>query len=174
MKPLLVIGVGNPLMGDDGVGCVVAERLASDPRLLPSAEVICGGSDLLRYAGQMEGRSRVLVIDAIQDDAEPGSVVLLEGARSGLDEHQAHVHQLSAVQAIGLLEMLGSIRCTLLGISISSVAVGTGLSPALNARMPVILDRVVQELGRRPPDNIRRPVASSGWSDFSGLRVPSI
>jgi len=50
--------------------------------------------------------------------------------------------------------MIKSVRCTLLGISISSVAVGTGLSPMVDVRMPAILDRVLQELGHRPPDNM--------------------
>jgi len=153
MKPLLAIGLGNPLMGDDGVGCAVAERLACDPRLPEYAEVICGGSDLLRYAGEMEGRDRIVVIDAIQSDTEPGSVEIFEGAGSGLDdrqldESQDHVHNLSAVQAIRLLEMLKSVRCTLVGISISSVTVGAGLSPTLDARMPAILDNLLQELSR--------------------------
>jgi len=80
--------------------------------------------------------------------------VIFEGARSGLDEHETHAHHLSVVQAIRLLEMIKSVHCTLLGISISSVAVGTGLSPTVDARMPAILDRVLQELGRRPPDNM--------------------
>lgn len=153
MKPLLAIGLGNPLMGDDGVGCVVAERLAGDPRFPECAEVMCGGSDLLGCAGQVEGRSWVVVIDAIQGDTEPGNVMVFEGARSGLDEQQDHVHHLSAVQAIRLLEMFSSVRCTLLGISISSAAVGTSLSPKLDGRMPAILDRVLQELGRHLQDN---------------------
>lgn len=150
MKPLLAIGLGNPLMGDDGVGCVVAERLAGDPRLPECAEVICGGSDLLRYLGQMEGRSRVVVIDAVQDDAEPGSVEVFAGAGSMLDERQDHAHHLSAVQAIRLLEMTSPVHCTLVGISVSSIGPGTGLSSVVNAQMPAVLDRILQELGRQP------------------------
>ena len=151
MKPVLVIGLGNPLMGDDGVGCVVAERLAGDTRLPAYAEVICGGSDLLRHAGQMEGRSRVVVIDAIEDGTEPGSVLVFDEARSGLDERQDHAHHLSAVQAIRLFRTIASIRCTLLGVCISSAAIGAGLSPMIESRMPAILDRVLQELDGRPP-----------------------
>jgi Ni,Fe-hydrogenase maturation factor len=70
-----------------------------------------------------------------------------------LDEHKTHAHHLSAIQAIRLLEMIESVRYRLLGNSISSVAVGTGLSSTVDARMSAILDRVLQELGRRPPDN---------------------
>ena len=80
--------------------------------------------------------------------------MIFEGSRSGLDEHKTRAHHLSVVQAIRLLEMIKSVHCTLLGTSISSVAVGTGLSPTGDARMPAILDRVLQELGRRPPDNM--------------------
>jgi len=155
MKPLLAIGLGNPLMGDDGVGCAVAERLAGDGRLPECAEVICGGSDLLRYAGQMEGRRRVVIIDAVQGDSEPGNVEIFEGAGSLLDERQDQVHHLSAVQAIRLLEMTSPVHCTLLGISVSSIVPGTGLSPLLKARLPAILDRVVQELNRQPLNHRR-------------------
>jgi hydrogenase maturation protease len=149
-----VIGLGNPLMGDDGVGCRVAERLADDPRVPEDAEVICGGTDLFRYARQMEGRRRVVILDAIQDDAEPGSVAVLPEAGSGLDARQQHAHHLSAVQAIRLLEMTTPSRFLLLGISISSAGMDTGLSPALAARMPAILGRVLHELGR-PPEDLR-------------------
>jgi hydrogenase maturation protease len=145
MKPLLVIGLGNPLMGDDGVGCAVVECLAADRRLPDCVEVMIGGSDLLRCAGQMEGRSRVVVIDALQDGGEPGGVLLFEEG-AGLDDRQGHAHHLSAAQAIRLAQMITRVPCTLLGISIPSVTAGPRLSPALGARLPAILDRVLQEL----------------------------
>jgi len=146
MKPVVVIGLGNPLMGDDGAGCAVAERLAGDQRLSENVEVICGGSDLLRYARHIEGRNRVVVIDAMLDDGAPGRVLRLEDADSDLDDRQEHAHGLSAVQAIRLLALTSPVRWTLLGISISTVAPGTQLSPALDARMPAIVDRVIEEL----------------------------
>ncbi|HUI59580.1 MAG TPA: hydrogenase maturation protease [Steroidobacteraceae bacterium] len=146
MKPLLVIGLGNPLMGDDGIGCHVAARLAGDPRLPESVEVISGGTDLLRFASQIEGRSRVFILDAIHDDAEPGAVSVFAADLPGLDERQEHAHHLSAVQAIGVLRILMPVRITLVGISISSAAIESGLSPALDTRVPAIVDRVLQEL----------------------------
>ena len=146
MKPTLVIGLGNPLMGDDGVGWHVAERLASDPRLPESVEAMCGVTDLLRYAGQMEGRSRVIFIDAIQDDAQPGSVLVFGETYPEMDSRQEHAHHLSAVQAIQLLKMMVAAPIALLGISISSAVTQTELSPAVDGRMASILDRELQEL----------------------------
>ena len=61
-------------MGDEGIGFRIAGCLAEDPRLPPHVEVVCAGTDLLRCSDQIEGRRRVFLIDAVQDDAEPGSV----------------------------------------------------------------------------------------------------
>src|ERR1035441_1834937 len=87
MKPLLIIGLGNPLMGDDGVGALLAESLAGRA----DADVLIGGTDLLRCAGEIEGRQRVILIDAVQCEAEsdvPGEITVTdedppEGLSSG-------------------------------------------------------------------------------------------
>jgi hydrogenase maturation protease len=146
MKPVLVIGLGNPLMGDDGVGWAVAERLANDPRLPESVEVICGGTDLLRYARQIESRSAVLVLDAIQGAAEPGTISVFADGAPELDETQEHAHHLSAIQAIRLLQMTMPVSFLLLCVSISGGSLVAGLSPELAARLPAVTDRVLQEL----------------------------
>ncbi|HTP35336.1 MAG TPA: hydrogenase maturation protease [Candidatus Acidoferrales bacterium] len=146
MKPLLVIGLGNPLMGDDGVGCAVAGRLADDPRLPEEVEVVSGGCDLLRYAAQMEGRSRVMVLDAVYESAEPGCILVFEDPGAELDATQDHAHHLSAGQAIQLLQMTMPLRATLVGIGVSSAGFEPWLSPLMESRMPAILDRVLQEL----------------------------
>jgi len=148
MKPLLVIGLGNPLMSGDGIGAAVAERLATDQRLPESVEVIIGASDLLRCAPWMEGRRRVVVIDAMQDDSSPPGLVRAFEDGCGLEERQDHAHHLSAVQAIRLLQLLTPVPCTLLGVSIASVEARAGLPSTLNACIPAIVDCVLQELIR--------------------------
>jgi hydrogenase maturation protease len=146
MKPRLVIGLGNPLMGDEGVGWHVASRLAGDPRLPADTETLRGGTDLLRFADRIEGRSRVILVDAMQSAAPPGSVTPFEDCAE-LEDRQTNAHELSAAQAMRLLRMLMPVRFTLLGVSIGSAAAGDELSPAVEARMPAILDRVLEELG---------------------------
>ena len=146
MKPVLVIGLGNPLMGDDGIGCHAAERLAADPRLPSEVEVIPGGTDLLRCSGQVEGRRRVVVIDAIAGDGPPGEVCPVDIANPGPAGDQEHVHHLSAAQAAALLEIVTGIPITFLGIAVQAAALRPGLSPALEDRLPRIIDRLLQEL----------------------------
>ena len=144
MNPLLVIGLGNPLMGDDGIGWRVAEALAAHPRLPADTDVICGGTDLLRCASQIEGRRRVVLVDAVQDGAPLGTVSVIE--EDAADSYQEHAHHLSAGQAMTLLRLTMPVCFKLLGVSVPSARVASGLSPALSARMPAILDRVIEEL----------------------------
>jgi hydrogenase maturation protease len=146
MKPVLVIGLGNPLMGDEGIGWHVAERLAGDARLPEHAEIICGGTDLLRYAGEMEGRGRVVLIDAFEDGSATGRVTVFDRDFRGLEDHQEHAHHLSVIQAVRLLGLMVPARFTLLGISISSAGREPALSPSMAARMPAILQQVLEHL----------------------------
>ncbi|HUP03744.1 MAG TPA: hydrogenase maturation protease, partial [Bryobacteraceae bacterium] len=143
MKPVLVVGLGNSLMGDDGVGWRVAEWLTSDPRLPPDTEVIFGGTDLLSCAAQMEGRRRVIVLDAVQSSAPPGAVSRVNLAEA--EQVQENVHQLSAPQAIQLLKLVLPARFELLGISVSAARLAPELSSELAEMLPAIVDRVLEE-----------------------------
>src|ERR1019366_24012 len=73
MKPLLISGRGNPLRGDDGVGALLAESLGGRA----DADVLIGGTDLLRCAGEIEGRQRVILIDSVHCVAERDSSVAI-------------------------------------------------------------------------------------------------
>jgi hydrogenase maturation protease len=106
--------------------------------------VIYGGTDLLRCAAQIEGRRRVVLVDAVQDDAPPGTVSAI--GEDAADLHQGHAHHLSAGQAIELLRLTMPVSFTLLGVSVPSAQMGSELSPALSARVPAILDCVIEEL----------------------------
>jgi len=152
MKSQLVIGLGNTLMGDEGIGLRVAECLASDPRLPADTDVLCAGTDLLRYADRMEGRRRILLIDALLGGSEPGSVEFFADPLSGLEERRPHAHHFSLPETIHLLRIaspsLDPVRFTLLAVVVASANIRCELSPALGAKVPDILDRVLGELRR--------------------------
>jgi hydrogenase maturation protease len=92
----------------------------------------------------VEGRRRVIVVDAVQDHAAPGTVS--EIGEGEAEERQGHAHHLSAAQAMGLLRMTMRVSFTLLGVSVSGVRMGEDLSQELAGRMPAILDRVLEEI----------------------------
>ena len=150
MKPILILGLGNPTMGDDGVGARVAELLAADRRLPAGAESFDGGTDLLRWADQMAGRERVILIDAMLGDEGPGSIEVFEDDFRSLQTRQWTVHHLSPPQAIGLLRSalpaLRDVRFTLFGIDIEGARAVPGLSPEIGRKLPEIVDRILSDI----------------------------
>ena len=150
MKPHLVIGLGNRLMGDEGVGCLLAERLASDPRLPTDIEIFVGGTDLLASADRMAGRARVTLLDALLDPSEPGMVHVFEGDFSALETSQPGAHALSAVASLQLLQAaypeLRDVQFKLITVSIDSASFGPGLSAPLAATLHHLLDEVLHNL----------------------------
>jgi hydrogenase maturation protease len=138
MKPLLIVGLGNPLMGDDGVGAHVAESVIGQV----DADVLLGGTDLLRYAGEMEGRERVILIDAIESDVVGEIAVTDEDPPEG---PPAGAHALSAPAAVRLLRhLMPEVRFTWLLAGVRSARMGEGLSPELAAALPRLRERVME------------------------------
>jgi hydrogenase maturation protease len=129
-KPLLIIGLGNPLMGDDGVGARVAESLPA----YAHADVLIGGTDLLRHAGEIEGRQRVILIDALESDTVGEITVTDEDPPEGLS---SGTHTLSAPAAVRLFRrLMPGVRFTWILAGVRSARVGEGLSPELAAALP--------------------------------------
>jgi hydrogenase maturation protease len=153
--PTLVVGLGNPLAGDDGVGCRVAEALARDPELPEGTEVVCGGTDLLRLEDRLRDRAHVIVLDALLDDGSPGQLRTFgpdpEELRA-LVQAQGHAHHLSAAQALVLLRSvagtLEGIDLVLLGITVRGAAAEPNLSAELADAVP--------RLAREVCDTVRR------------------
>lgn len=147
--PRLLLGLGNPLMGDDGVAWQLIERLRSDPRVPPEVELAWGGTDLLACAGLLEGRERVVLLDAVEGE-EPGEVLLLDPRRDGLEERSTGAHALSVPEALRLFRSsfpgLASTDLLLLAVTVTEVRVGERLSPALEERLPQVVEKVLATL----------------------------
>ena len=151
MKPDLVIGLGNPLMGDDGAGAAAAEVLANDRAFARRVDVICADTDVLSCASRMERRRRVLLIDAVEGEV-PGSISVLREAPL-FDGQQQHAHHLSAPAMLALLRQvtptLHDTEFTWILVTVDSARVGQQLSPEVAAAIPKVADLVRQELRRR-------------------------
>ncbi|MCX6629037.1 MAG: hydrogenase maturation protease [Candidatus Solibacter sp.] len=138
MKPLLIVGLGNPLMGDDGVGALLAQSVDGHV----SADVLIGGTDLLRHAGEIEGRQRVILIDAVESDA-PGEITVTD--EDPPEGPPAGAHSLSAPAAVHLLRrLMPDVRFTWLLAGIRSARVGEGLSPELLSALPHLRERLME------------------------------
>jgi hydrogenase maturation protease len=73
-KSILILGVGNLLLGDEGVGIHAVRQLQSMP-LPPEVEVIDGGTGGFELLAHCRGKKKVIIIDAVKADAKPGTVL---------------------------------------------------------------------------------------------------
>ncbi len=104
----LVIGLGNPILGDDGVGWWVAEAVQ---RLRPSLEVDCLALGGLRLMERLIGYNRVIVVDAMQTGNEPIGTVTVCPLADLLDLSAGHttaVHDTSLQTALELGRQMGA------------------------------------------------------------------
>lgn len=144
----LVLGIGNVLLGDEGVGVYVVRHLQSRP--LP-ADVTCldGGTGSFTLLGPLQSARRVLMVDATSDGRPPGTVGRLRPRFSRDFPRTLTAHDIGLKDMIDAMYLLGSVPdITLFTVSIDEPGdIGMGLSDAVSARVPEVADLVLQEIG---------------------------
>jgi hydrogenase maturation protease len=149
MKQTLVLGLGNILLRDEGVGVRVVERLQELYQFPPDVQVLDGGTLGLDLMSYVEAADRLLVIDAMDAGAEPGTLGHLEG-----EEVPAFLSVKLSPHQMGLADLLAATRLrdvypeqvVLWGVQPAVIDVGLDLSPVVAAQVDVLVDRAVAEL----------------------------
>jgi hydrogenase maturation protease len=139
---VLVAGVGNVLRGDDGFGVVVAERLGHLPEPVDVIETGIGGIALLQEI--MAGCEALVLIDAVDRGAEPGTVFLITPeVREAV--HVADVHLANPDRVLSMAKSIGVLpeRVLIVGCQPSDMDVlGAGLSPAVQRAVDLAVTKV--------------------------------
>jgi hydrogenase maturation protease len=149
-----VLGLGNRLETDEALGALVIERLLADPTVLgglpdPTAiECIDGGTvglALLPYLMELDG---LVVVDAINANAAPGTLIDLDGLSLIRHEQVMSVHDLGAGELLGALHVLEAWprRVRVVGLEPERIELGLELSEPVAAGVPGLLDAVVAHL----------------------------
>jgi hydrogenase maturation protease len=145
----LVLGVGNLLMSDEGVGVHVINRLVENYKLPEEVQVLDGGTlgmDLLYY---LEGAENLILIDAVETRKDPGTLVRLEG-----DDVPAFLSLKMSPHQIGVPDMLAAAklkdvfpkRLILWGVQPELLEIGLDLSPIVAAQVDTIIQQVLEQL----------------------------
>lgn len=147
MKKPLVIGIGNPLRGDDGAGLELARLLEKKLQGLVDTEY-CQGN-LLELMDLWGTRECVFLIDAVStENANPGALHQFAAHAEQIPAlfSQASTHLLDIVQVIELAKVLGKMpdKLILFGIEGKRFHLETGISKELKALMDDVADRIEQ------------------------------
>lgn len=141
-NPVAVLGIGNLLMKDDGVGIRVLERLQTNPP--PGADLYDVGTSILRMQSVLEEYPTVIVLDAVACGSPPGTVVRIDG-------HSLEASGSGSLHDMGVAEVLWMIpkdkrpRLTILGVQPAEVEIGLELSECA-AKAVDLLERAVRSL----------------------------
>ncbi|MCX7805275.1 MAG: hydrogenase maturation protease [Planctomycetota bacterium] len=149
---LLVIGAGNILMGDDGVGVRVVQRLRESgiEREVPEAELVDAGTSALDVLMDCDEPVRLLVIDAVAAGKPPGTVYRFDRGQIAHAMQGAgfSLHDISLLDSLKLAEMGGAEieSATFIGVEPFEVKPSDKLSPGMEALLPKLTDIVRGEI----------------------------
>jgi hydrogenase maturation protease len=148
----LILGVGNPLYGDDAVGVRAVQALQQRSDLPPDVTVVDGGTEGIGLIPLMETYRRVIVVDAVPMDEPPGTIrrFTWQDVRGITPERALSLHQSDLTEALVLAEALGSLppELVIYGIQPHNSGWGEALSPEVQRALPVVVAALIEEVRR--------------------------
>ena len=149
-KKVAVVGVGNILLSDEGIGVHVAHKLQEIKQdgELP-VEIIDGGTSPA-FFWLVEGFDRLILIDAVRGGGDPGTVYRFQLENIVPEEKQIiSAHDLDLMYNLKMMELTGTrpVEVVIIGIEPREIAAGMELSPDLNDKIPHIIKVVKREIG---------------------------
>ena len=173
MPRIAIFGIGNLLLGDDGVGPVVAQFLESHFSFPDGVEVEDLGTPSLDLPSYLMDHDTVIFVDAVAADAAPGTIRTFtrEEIVAVAPGIRISPHEPSINDALIVLDFSGNAPrdVVLVGVVPQSLEGGVGLSTAVSDAVPAVADAVVAELTRRGIHAERRVTAqpSRAWWDIA-------
>ncbi len=131
--PILVLGLGNTLLSDDGVGPALLDHLSGSAKKWDGqVEFMDGGTQGLALLGHLSGRKALIIVDAMKTGAPPGTVhrMTLAELRNVNPGHASSAHEGNAGELLAAAQLLDELpaRLFVVGVEPKKVATGLGLS----------------------------------------------
>jgi len=147
----IVLGVGSPIMGDDGLGVGVVQALSERWDESPELQFLDGGVWGMLVLPYIESASKLILVDAIRDGRAPGTLIRLE--RDEIPRHlrtKLSPHQIDLSEVLALAELRGNFphETVALGIEPERVDVYEGLSDPVQATVPALIEAVQRQLAQ--------------------------
>lgn len=146
---VVVLGVGNTLLMDEGVGVRVVEKLEAEYALPEGVVVIDAGTSAMEILEDLENLDLLVIADAVFAHQEPAALVKLEGdAVPAFFRRNMSPHQVGLSDVLATLEFTGRAPKTtvICGIKPVSMQLGMELTPEIAEKVPALLDMVIGEL----------------------------
>jgi hydrogenase maturation protease len=149
-KVIKILGCGNTLVGDDGVGIRVIERL-QELKLPENVEIIEAGVGGMAILSWIEDTDKVIIIDAVQTGNEPAGTVykFTEKELPPSDMFMLSLHDLNLVDTLNIGRLVQKMpdEIVIIGVEVKRVAEFTkDLTPEAEAAIPEVVELVLKEI----------------------------
>lgn len=144
---VLVLGLGNILLSDEGVGVQAVEELQRRYDCSDAVEIIDGGTTGLDLLPYFEGHSHILIVDAVKSDQKPGTIVRIADPPAYF-RNRTSPHQIGLADVMGVASITGILpqNITLFGIEPKQTSTGLDLSADVAQNLSRLVDLVAEEL----------------------------
>ena len=140
-----VVGIGNVLLRDEGIGCHVAHALEGIP--LPDVKIIDGGTcpEVLQF---LEDADKLVIVDAVKGGGTPGQIYRFHLEDITLEQKPfLSLHDVGLVDSLMLTQLWHNIsEAVIIGVEPREINWGLELSPELQEKMPQIINAILAEL----------------------------
>ncbi|WP_025121456.1 MULTISPECIES: HyaD/HybD family hydrogenase maturation endopeptidase [unclassified Serratia (in: enterobacteria)] len=161
---ILILGIGNLLLGDEAVGVRIVEALEQRYRLPAHVEVLDGGTSGMELMEIMADRDHLIVADAVLTGAAPGSIaVLYDEEIPALFTRKVSPHQLGLSDVLMALRLTDEFprRLTLVGVVPESLEPGIGLTTVVSQAIEPALAQILLALQESGVVAERKEVANA-------------
>lgn len=148
VQDILILGIGNILLKDEGVGVHVVKRL-KEMSFPDNIEILDGGTAGLDLVDFIAGRRKLIVIDAVNTGGKPGTIYRLTEENLNIGPKAImSFHEIDFLDALHMSEIAGSKpeEIVVIGIEPKDMSDGVELSPEIEERIPKIIEVVMKEL----------------------------
>ena len=146
---IVVLGVGNILLTDEGIGVRAVEKLQLDFDLPPEVVVIDGGTSGMEMLEDLSSADHIIIIDAVRSGNPPASIIKLVGEQVPVFfKTKLSPHQIGLSDVLATLELTGEQPggVTVIGVEPVSLETGMALSPQVEVLLPEVVSLVVAAL----------------------------
>ncbi len=152
VKPsVLVLGIGNLVMSDDGIGVHVIHELQRMYRFPETVNLVDGGTLGLDLLPMLENITHLILVDAVETGEKPGTLVRLTGEELPIAlETKLSPHQMGLKDLLAVSELMGHSprEMVMIGVQPGSIEMGTDMSCEVEAKLDEMVGNVLSELER--------------------------
>jgi hydrogenase maturation protease len=151
-RKIILLGIGNILQKDDGIGVYAAEYLRHNYTFTPDVEIINGGVEGIKLLDIFIENDEIIILDTIMLDDAPGSIYNIPAEKlGGYGLNSGSAHEIGVLQCLDMLDLQGKPRpkADIIAIIPYEIIFALELSDLLMEKFPHYLQVIISELNKR-------------------------